>query len=399
MKLYQAMVAVTLVGLSGLFGCGGPNWSLVDESRAIDRRPVYLGYALPYPVSVPPLGVGGRTYGTLAPQGMKPLVSMVIQIDSLGTVTGVTPVSPGDSAYVAFYRPWLEQHRFEPGRVGDSVSSMSLLVDVLTHTFDTKPMIRFPVDPNRTINRRELYWRALELQSVEVPEIVRFPSYYYELNPKQRWRPYPLKVFRLDLDSLGQVQAVEPAFETDSKFSRQIRSAIHWGEYTPLRIDGRAVASSNFLIVSLYPMVKYPTCPIDRAVAEPTLWDRSRVMLVSDTAGVILPPVPKGAWSEVVVDSFYQGMTPELVSSRISVGLVGNGRLSQVRTDFFRASHILNQNTYKIRFFPAKRLNGSPRTFEGMVYLRYIDAANVRIWFDWLGGSDPGPPAQDPESQ
>ena len=234
---------------------------------------------------------------------------------------------------------------------------------------------------------------------VEIPVLTRFPSYHYEFKTAYRWRTYPFKLFRVDLDSTGRVTAIELIQETGPAFSAQIKSAILWGEYTSLKIHGRAVESSNFLVVSLYPMVKYPTGVVDQTSTDLAPWDRVRVRLVPDTIGLILPPVPKREWSGEILDSFHQGMTPELVSCRVAVDTAGKTRLSDVSTDFHRARSILIARAHDILFFPAMELAGSTRPFEDLLYLRYLDETNVRIWFNWLGGSDPGPPIQVTESQ
>ncbi|MBW1811901.1 MAG: hypothetical protein JRJ87_27195 [Deltaproteobacteria bacterium] len=357
MNFFKVIIVAILFGLIWLFGCGGPDWSLVDLSRPIAPRPSHFGFILPYPVSAPPFDINNRTYRAIAPKEAERLVPIVLEIDTAGQVCGMTPVSPNDSVYAERYGPFLVRYHFEPGLVGGVVSPMSLLVDLQIGSVTAEPIVRFPVDPNQTVRYYNLYWRAMGVLGIDIPTLTR-------------------------------------------KFSNQIKSAIHWGKYTPLRIDGRAVESSSLLIVSLYPMVKYPSAPIDpNAVAELKPWDRARVRLLPDTIGLVMPPVPKREWSGEILDSFHQGMTPELVSCRIAIDTAGKNRLSAVSTDFHRARNILNARAHDILFFPAMGLDGSPRPFEDLIYLRYLNEANVRIWFNWLGGSDPGPPAQVPEPQ
>ena len=389
-----------LFGLIGLFGCGGPDLSLVDLSRPIALRPTHFGFTLPYPVSATPFEMNNRIYSTIVPKEAERLVPIVLDIDATGQVCGITPVSPSDSVYSERYRPFLERYHFEPGLVGGVVSPMSLLVDVQTSNLTTEPIVRFPVDPNQTVRYYNLYWRAMGVLGIDIPTLTRFPSYNYDFYTVRSWRRYPFKLYRVDLDNVGNVLATELILETDPKFSNQIKSAIHWGEYTPLKIDGRAVESSSFLIVSLYPMVKYPAAPMDpKATSELKPWDWARVRLLPDTIGLVLPPVPKREWSGEILDSFHQGMTPELISCRVAVDTAGKNHLTAVSTDFHRARNILNARAHDILFFPAMGFDGSPRPFEDLIYLRYLNESTVRIWFNWLGGEDPGPPDQVSEPQ
>ena len=147
------------------------------------------------------------------------------------------------------------------------------------------------------------------------------------------------------------------------------------------------------------PIADYPAGAVDFGAAEIAPWDRVRVRLLPDTVGIVLLPVPKREWSGEILDSFHQGMTPELVSGRLTIDSVGKSHLLSAGTEFHRAHNILHARAHNIQFFPAMKLDGSRHSFEGLIYLRYLDEANVRIWFEWLGGSDPGRPAQTSESQ
>ncbi|MCP4544449.1 MAG: hypothetical protein GY832_45640, partial [Chloroflexi bacterium] len=195
----------------------------------------------------------------VVPKEAEQVIPVALTIDVSGRILGMTAMDVVDSAYLNRYGVFLEQYVFEPGLIDGAVSPMSLLVELQIGSVTAKPIIRFPVDPNRDIRDGDLYWRALAVLGVDVPTLVRFPSYNYEFKTVYRWRRYPFKVYRVDLDSTGKVLGNEIVLETGPEFSRQIQSAIHWGEYAPLRVNGRAVASSSFLVVSLYPMVDYPS--------------------------------------------------------------------------------------------------------------------------------------------
>lgn len=401
MKRAKFIVVAGLLGLLWLLGCGGPDWSLADLSRPIAPRPSHYGFSLPYPVSAPPIEMSERVYSAIVPKEAERVIPVILNIDVSGRILSMTAQAAGDSDYLNRYGVFLEQFRFEPGLIDGVVSPMSLLVELQTGSVTASPIIRFPVDPNRDILDGDLYWRALAELGVDVPTLVRFPSYNYEFKTVYRWRRYPFKVYRVDLDSAGKVLDKELVLETGPEFSRQIRSAIHWGEYTPLRIDGRAVASSSFLVVSLYPMVDYPSAPVEpSAPIEMVPWDRARVRLLPDTIGIVLPPVPKREWSGDILDSFHQGMTPELVTGRVIIDTLGKSHVQALSTDFARARSVIIARAHDIQFFPTMGLDGVPRAFSsGMVYLRYLDKSHVRIWFRWLGGVDPGPPVQTTELQ
>ena len=396
MNCFRVNVVAALLGLTWLVGCGGPDWSLIDETRPLHLRPSHYGISLPYPVS-------GRPFvsdTSVVPSVAERLVPLALLIDSSGRVVGIEARSPADQPYAAYYADFLEQFRFEPGLRDGQISDMTLLVELQVGAPGSEPIVRFPVDPNRAVLRSDQYWRAFAELGIEVPALVSFPSYDYRLRDSNRWRRYPFKVYRVELDSAGAVLSSEPVRATNPYYGRQIKSAIHWGEYSPLRIDGQAYRASCFLIVSLYPMVDYPSEPLfPDSSAILSSWDRARVQLVPDTLGLLLPPVPKREWSGEILDSFHQGLTPELVSNRLVIDSSGQGRLGAISTDFHRARRVLLERSHNILFLPATRLDGSTEPFVDIVYLRYLDESNVRIWFNWLGGSDPGPPVQQSAQQ
>lgn len=389
----EALVLVILVwSLVLIAGCGGPRRALIDESTQLYPRPSHYGLSLPYPVSEVPFVADTSLKAGQAEQ----LISLSLQIDSKGRVVGITSGSPDDSRYVSYYAPYLECLKFKPGLREGVPAAMPLSVDLQVGAVGSEPIVRFPVNPNHAVTRPDLYWQAFAEHGIETPSLISFPSYYYRFGDSQRWRRYPVKIYKVDLDTAGQVTATELVRASSPEYNVQIESAILWGRYSPLRLDGRAVASTSYLVVSLYPTVKYPSRPLGGGVTDgATIWDKSRVRLLPDTIGLLADPIPKRDWSGEIVTISLLGMIDDRVSARVAVDTLGASRLTDFSTEFFRAQTILNTRSHERRFFPAVDMAGIARPFTGLVYLRYLSESNVRIWFDWLGDFDPW---QNPQS-
>jgi len=122
--------------------------------------------------------------------------------------------------------------------------------------------------------------------------LVEFPSYYYIPSSAITGDLYDYKTYRVELDSLGAVTGIAPVSATIQSFTDQIATAAVWARYEPMRIDGRAVSSSNYLAVALFSEADYPTTRwLADSVNGITDKERLRVRLLPDTLGEMFPPV------------------------------------------------------------------------------------------------------------
>jgi hypothetical protein len=193
------------------------------------------------------------------------------------------------------------------------------------------------------------------------------------------------------LDSTGDVSAIDLVTARSPLYNDQLSSAINWGEYEPMTVDGRPVASSNFLIILILPTVDYPTPPLEfDRLNTYKVWDRMRVSMTPDTLGVLAPPIPKRDWSTVISDKFLSGMTPDLISGRIHVDTSGSSRVDNISSDFWKARRILSLSSLEKPLFPALDFSGRARSWDGLVFLKYTSDSTAQVWFDWGRHADSG---------
>jgi hypothetical protein len=307
-----------------------------------------------------------------------------LTVDTSGSVTAAETIDPGRAEELAPYREYLMQARFRPGLIDTLPTVSRIMIQLLADTMSGPPAIAFPVEPNRSIAARSLYWQSMADRGIEPARLVSFPKYYYEFPDDSYWRKYPFMVFRVELDSTGDVLEAVPVSSPGSAFVDQLKTAVHWGEYAPCRVEGHAIASSPFLIISMIPMVDFPAPavtqdPDDREDS----FDRFRVRLVPDTAGFVLPPIPKRLWSAPIGDRFHQGGPEEIITGRIRVDSLGIVRSLNLYTDFWKARGLVAVKARDDTFYPAFGLDGTARSSTGSIFMQYTDESNVRIWFDW----------------
>lgn len=377
----RIVIGFVIVLLSDLLvSCGAPRPGLESGPRPLRARPSHFGITLPYPKKVPPCA--GDSLPPVA--GAEFLVPLNLLVDAKGRVKMVAAESAGDSAFAKGATRIFRSIKFVPGLRNGKRDSMTVRVLLQVGGGGAEPLVRFPVGPDFQVDDSELYWAAMAKLGYQSAGLLRFESYNFLLDPDKTWRGYEYKVFRVDLDSTGDVIGIELNQATTPLFNDQIISAINWGEYEPMTIHGRPVASSNFLVVLFLPTVAYPTPPLDyRRMDSSSVWDRLRVRLLPDTLGVLALPIPKQDWSTKIAEKFFAGMIPDLISGRIQVDTTGISRIDNLSNEYWKARRILVKSSLEKLFFPPLDFSGKPRTWSGLVYLKYLDDSNVQVWFDW----------------
>ena len=373
-----ALIAALPILLSGCAGGIRPN--LIDKSTPLAPRTSHYGFSLPYPYYMPKYKVD--TSVALVSNGLP--LNVRLTVDTSGAVTSIATADPARAEELAPYRNYLMQTRFRPGLIDTLPTVSRITIQLLADSLSGPPAVAFPVEPNRSIAAPSLYWQSMAERDIEPARLVSFPRYYYEFQNDSFWRKYPFMVFRVELDSTGDVLEALPVSSPGSAFVDQIRTAIHWGEYAPGRVNGRAVASSPYLIISMIPMVDLPApaVTVDSDDREDS-FDRFRVRLVPDTAGVVLPPILKRLWSGPIGDRFHQGGPEDIIPGRVRVDSLGIVRSLNLFTDFWKARGLVAAKARDDTFYPAFGLDGTARSSTGSIFIEYTDESNVRIWFDW----------------
>jgi hypothetical protein len=379
---------ILLVISAGIWtGCGGPRVQLLDPTRPFYTRPIHFGLSLPVPISAALWQADSLWIGQA-----EHYVPVILHVNRKGGVTGFDYESPDDSAAVTAYVSFLKSLKFEPGVRDGARSDMRLRLELQAGAANAKPLVLFPIGPNREVVRSRRYWAALAANGVEPARVTSFPSYYYETSTSAVGNRYDYMLFRVDLDSLGRATAVILVGASNTKFTDQICSAIKWGEFVPTRLNNRPVASSNFLVVALLPDLDYPTDVwSEQTAAGRSIGEQLRIHLVPDTIGEMMLPIVKRDWSGALVDSAIWEFLPNLVSAHLAIDTTGGATLKNFSVDSWKLRRQLSRKAFDCQFYPARDFSGEYVPWNGLVLIRYLNASHIKTWFDWFPDADPGP--------
>ncbi len=386
---------VGCVALALLAGCAGPG----QEQITLKPRPSTHGLFLPYPTRVPTF----RADTSVATTELIRAIRFTIVVNERGRVDSLVPIRKRDSSIVRFYRDHLTSLHFQPGIRDTVVVPMRLPVVLYVGALGTAPVLTFPVEVDRGVVNTDLYHEALALNGIQAPTLKLFPSYSCTKFQAYQSMIYRTALFRVELDAGGRPTEVTPVMSTCEGYVDQLRSACLWAEYSPAKIDGKAVPFTAYLFVSFFPDVDCPTAPlVAEASAMWTLKDRMRVRLFADTIGLAAPPLPIRAWDGTISRADITELSPGRQSVLLEIDTLGNGHVQLVSPlppghaqlvspppPGVVSSGKVSWTCMRIantlyRSYPALDFHGHPQPFRGLMHMAFENEDSIRIWVDWL---------------
>lgn len=373
-----AVVTISLLSLL-VFQCAGPS---PEQRLPSTVRPVHFGLAVPVPWSIPEF----TPDSSIAQPELDRSFVLRFTVSPSGRVTTVTPETSTDSVYIAGYDDYFKLIEFAPGVAGGIDTTFELPVVMDVGPVEIIPRLRFPVEPNGKIKETDLYLKALSLNGVELPGIRVFPSYSCDLRRSDTSLVYPYMIFKLSLDEAGTVTAVDPLVSTFEKYTDQLRSAVHWGEYIPLRVFGRALPSVNYLVVLFFPAANYPTKVLTDGMTDSvSLYDPVRVTLLPDTVGLMAKPIPKGIWRDTLAYRLAPNLEEGPASANLAIDSLGVASILTVSPNpSFARQTRWHKLAERLRFYPARDLQGGTHPYRGRIFVDYVADTIIRVQFDWL---------------
>ena len=383
LRLTVGMLLLAAV-VGWLAGCAGPG----GEKIVMLPRKTHYDIALPYPKHIPPYVADSTAPRT----GLLKFVPVYFDVDESGHVAGVAPVHLSDSALESAYYEWLMNIRFEPGTVANVKTGLCLPGVLTTIGAGAIPGLQLPVLRNRGIHDADLYWLAMEANGIELPSIKTFPSYYtvIEDTTQHDLGQFDVVIARLGLDASGKPTSIDVISSTSPGDAMPIRSAILWGEYTPLLVKGVAQPCTTYVVVSMIEGIDYPTCRLPVSADDSLFWIHSqRVRMVPDTVGYAVFPLPRRPLSGTVENAAADELRDDCYVIPLQVDTLGAYRMLAYFPDHatgrkgktFRVS--LNRVLGRMRLYPALDFRGHPAMFAGPMMLQRPDSGIVRITYPW----------------
>ena len=371
-----SLAAIIIVAVD----CSPPPPVEPESLRA--ARPSYDSYYLAAPTgSLPELPRGVSL-------GLRNIIPLDLEFE-IGKNGRVRRITATDSVLPAGWDDLivtLKRMQFYPGRVGDRPVNQNLPATLILGPKKYQRKIIFPVDSSGQVSDPDLYWRGMMLNSIELPSLERFPSYFLDIDLKDTSTDLNYLLVRVDLDNAGRVISYEKLHSGARQFTDQILAAVNWADYTVPFSDTDS-SRSVYLRIALYNHVPYPTIKLEFPVDSLPLPERERVKLFPDTVGLMFKPIPTRYQS----DGIYSLLGGRLANADTMYVLISIGASGLVTSFNPVGSGVVLRNKYLklarwLRFYPARDFSGKARSFSGIARLEYQGSTKIRIRFLWLPG-------------
>ncbi len=178
-------------------------------------------------------------------------------VDSIGWSHNIA-----DSLVFRPYEDSLLATTFDPGKIRGKKSAFELVAKlfVLGNEFGARGIVDFPVNSGGELLDYSLALKSMERHAYQAPALDSFPSYFYRKPDAENDREsmYEFAIVRVSLDSNGAPGEREVFYATDKDLGEMIQTATGWADYSPARVEGRAVASEGFVFVRFFREIPYP---------------------------------------------------------------------------------------------------------------------------------------------
>jgi len=371
-KLLTALVAAAII-------CAG-----LSVPSILAESPVYQGYALAVPIN-------SQTPATEIPMPFirnETLFKVIVSVAENGETESLSFSQGLNSQLEKYLSSIISQIEYEPAVYLGSKRSCQLPLIIMANPRFRNSVIVFPVSSDFEVSDNFLYYEALRLNKFELPKLLSFPKYFCTLKRSDSLKILPYVLEKLSLDFAGNVIKSEN-FSASIKakaYSSQIRSASLWSEFSPLRIEGLSRPSDCYLLVSFLPQIHYPTKKIAGSESDNSHWaDRWRVLLLPDTTGIMVPPLPLelNISTITIKKKQHRYLTGEIFAT-ISIDSLGKARVISIDRKDTKIRQAINSAVSSVGFFPAMSFHGRPQKFTGKARFQFTYSANVRVEYLWL---------------
>ena len=369
-KLLTALVAAAIIcaGLSAPSTFAGP--------------PLYQGYSLAVPIN----SQTPATEISMPRIQNETFYKVIVRVTENGETESLSFSQGLEPPIEKYLSSIISQIEYEPAVYLGSKRSCRLPLIIMANPRFRNSVIVFPVDSYFEVSDNFLYYEALRLNKFELPEILSFPKYYCGLKRSDSLEILPYVLEKLSLDSAGNVLKSENFSASLKAYVMQIQSASLWSEFSPLRVEGISRPSVCYLLVSFLPQLHYPAKKIIGLDRDTSNWaERWRVLLLPDTVGIMVPPLPL----ELVIGSItlkkleQRYLMGEIIAT-ILIDSLGKARVMSTDRKDAKYHQAINSAVSSVGFFPAMSFHGRPQQFKGKARFTFKSSAKVRVDYLWL---------------
>lgn len=354
---------------------------LAEQAASRPGPPTTHGVSLAFPTSRTIHFSRNLTNGL--PYAIK--IPLVLRVDEKGTVQSVRGEYAADSVWVRGLDSTLKALAFVPGSMNSTAQSQEVPVEVLLYPQVTTATLSAPVDDSGKVTDQDFYDHALLANDVTNARFEQLPSYFCPFKSNDSLSVLPFVIFRIALDESGLPSAIEPIRSTLPALTQQMFSLFNWATYSPARQGNRVIRSDNFAVVVFHPGARYPTRPFGVPTRDSAgLVERRLARLVSDTTGLVVPPLPHSLSFDSLAMIEAAGKNFGRVSLWCAIDTVGRVTVTRIDPSGGTIMRLCQGIVDRIRFYPAFDFSGRPQSFYGLIHIDFDGSAIVRIHLNWL---------------
>ena len=343
-------------------------------------RPVYDGFALAVPDSLPPEAPISDHYNPFTE------TLVYLDIDSTGHVSRVQAADTVQVKLADTVRTYFFELAFLPALDKGAPVASKLPVEVVYNYPGTCLRARFPVVRNEWAVYANLYGKALKMNERAVPELVTVPPYYTDILTNDLYYRTPYRLYQVKLDSLARPVSIVSMGGSYPDFDHHFRTALNWSEYSIGVIPKSDSLSTLYVVFAVYPGLKYPTAPYSfENTDRMSVLNRHRIRVFADTLGEMLPPMPyKSSRMEIPIKKTRLPVNRGPWTGLVKIDTSGRGTLLSRYFQQGQVRQAYKQLLQLDRFYPAIDFHGRPHEFEGLAYLTLTSDTTIRVEFGWL---------------
>ena len=312
-------------------------------------------------------------------------VAILVNIDDKGKALKVVPKDISDSLFVRYVEAYVLSIPFIPAKL-ESKSVESLLpINIVFMRKIKTPDFTFPHYEKQLVDNSQLISDSYKLNGVNPPEIISFPSYFCDVKTTDSSVEYPYLISKVSLDKEGRPTAVSNIKSTIPTFSGQIESAILYGEYAPLTVNGKKHNSEILLMVSFFPLINYPTSDfITQGNDSLPKLEKYRVRIIPQLNSLLCEPLPKRIRDHLMTKNVLDYYLLEPIEAFIRIDTLGKVRIIRVESDKKQIISTFRNIVKKLRFYPAVNKNYNKEEYYGYIRIEPFDKMKIRISYLWL---------------
>ena len=233
----------------------------------------------------------------------------------------------------------------------------------------------------------DLIYQSLQLNGLIPAAVRRIPPYYCVYPDSLNKGDYPFAVYRVDLDSIGNVDNVELINGTYPHLAELFFSVLLHSEYIPGSYNGESIPFSLYVTVRFFERINYPTLPWPPG-AEGNgdfSYEFHRISVKPYPDSIVCPPMPTNLYMGGIIQDKIVPYDDSLVID-IRVDTLGNVSLTGYRNSAGApAAGIAKKALKTLKYLPARDINGKKVPFAGRIGLIFKEnSKNIRMVAEWL---------------